>query len=152
MSDFKGVPTALQFKGGTYVSNVQGQTISYPYVDLKTVLITLVKTKKVIRGEVAGKDGEVIEYIGMASHDVTITGIITGENGVEPTQQIIDLNKIIDAPVSIEVVCPFLNQKGIQKLVILSSTLPQEAGGISYQNFSISAIAEVPTELRISGV
>lgn len=150
MSIFKGTQTAVKFIGGSYSTNVQGQTIDFPNVELKTALVSLLKTKKIIRGEIAGKDGEVIEYIGMSSHDVTISGVITGDNGVLPNQQVIDLDKLIDAPVAIDVVCPFLNQKGIYKLIIIGGMLPQEPGGISYQNFSLNCISEVPTELRIS--
>jgi hypothetical protein len=152
MSKFKNAETVIKFKAATYTVSGSQQTISFPDVDLETALITVTKVKKVVRGEIMDRDGEVIEYIGMGSSEVNIVGTITGDNGIEPVQQVIDLNKVIDAPISLDIICPYLNQKGIQKLVILDSTLPQDPGGISYQTFNINAISEIPTELRISGV
>lgn len=152
MSTFTNTKTAVRFEGGTYKTNVEGQTITFPAVDLPTALVSIKKSKKVIRSEVAGKDGEVIEYIGMGSTEVSISGIITAANGVEPTNEVRNLNKLIDAPISVTIVCPFLNTKGISKVVILDADLPQEAGGLSYQTFTLNCISEIPTELRIKGV
>lgn len=152
MSTFTNAKTSVRFEGGTYLTNVKGQTISFPAVNLITALVSIRKTKKVIRGEIAGKDGEVIEYIGMGSAEVSISGVITAANGSEPTNDVRDLNKLIDAPIAVSVVCPFLNTKGINKLVILDADLPQESGGLSYQTFTLNCISEVPIELRIKGV
>jgi len=152
MSTFTNAQVVIKFEGGTYETNIKGQTKTFPSVILRSALITIKKSKKVIRSEVAGKDGEVIEYIGMGSTEVAITGILTGSNGVSPRDDIRDLNALIDAPIAINVVSPFLNRKGITKLVILDADIPQEAGGISYQNFSLNCISEIPTELRIKGV
>lgn len=152
MGAFITAKTAIKFKGGSYRKTPQGSLISFNDLSLETVLITLTKNKKIIRSEIAGKDGDVIEYLGTGSHDIVINGTITSEYGVEPIAMVNDLNSIIDAPISIGIVCPFLNTKGIHNIVITDATMPQEAGGIAYQTFTINAISEIPVELRIRNV
>ena len=60
------------------------------------------------------------------------------------------LREVLRAPITIEVVNPHLNKLGVQYLVIESYDIPQEAGGISYQRYTINCISDFPTELRIS--
>jgi len=59
---------------------------------------------------------------------------------------------MLDAPIALDITCPFLNQLGIQKAVVESYELPQNEGGISYQTFTINLISDIPVELRITGV
>ena len=174
MSIFKNAKTAIKFKGGSYQKRADGPIITFNDVSLDTALISITKVKKLIRSEVAGKDGDVIEYIGKGSDEITIVGTITGDayhrptsladfakevvdaytgalNG-EPREAVNALNALIDAPIAIDVVCPFLNLKGIFKIVITDANLPQDAGGINYQTFTINAISEQPIELRILNV
>ena len=89
------------------------------------------------------------EYIGLDDYIVQVFGMVTGSNGVEPVQQRIDLNKMLIAPVPIEVVCPYLQNLGIHLLIVESYDLPQDPGGVSYQKFSINFRSETPKELRI---
>ena len=96
-----------------------------------------------------GQDGSVKEYIGLDDFSVQVSGMITGSPGVEPIQQRIDLNKMLIAPVPIEVVCPYLQNLGIHLLIVESYDLPQDPGGVSYQKFSINFRSETPKELRI---
>lgn len=142
----------LTFKAGSYRVAGSSQTVSFKDVTLDTNLITLTKVKKLVRGEVAAKDGEVIEYMGQAPSEINIIGTLTAANGQRPEQAVIDLAKVLDAPIAIDVVNEHLNQLGVHSIEVLMATLPQEPGGLSYQTFDISAISEIKTELRINGV
>lgn len=150
MSTFKTAKTAIKFKEGTYPTNVPEYDISFPAIEMKTALITITQSKKIVKTDVQGRDGKIKEYIGMDDYLVTIVGTITGENNVQPIADILDLKRMLDAPCSIEVVCPFLNQLGIFELLIENYELPQDAGGISYQTFSINASSDMPAKLIIS--
>jgi len=150
MGTFRTAKTAIKFQGGTYATNVAGQTISYPDILLKTALVSLAQNKKIVKTDILGRDGKIKEYIGMDDYQVTITGTLTGENGIQPLNDILDLKKMLDAPVEISTICPFLNQFGIFDLVVESYELPQEAGGISYQTFTINCVSEIPAKLVIS--
>ena len=140
--------TAIRFEAGRY-PNSRGQEITFPAIDLSTALISVGQAKRIVTTVVDGQDGSVKEYIGLDDFSVQVSGMITGSPGVEPIQQRIDLNKMLIAPVPIEVVCPYLQNLGIHLLIVESYDLPQDPGGVSYQKFSINFRSETPKELRI---
>ncbi len=144
-------PTPITFKAATYKVGEQN-TVSFQDVNLNSALISITFTKKLVRGDVMGRAGEVTEYMGQGPCDINIYGSLTGANGVRPIDDILELTKVINAPIALDVVCPFLNQLGVHKIVISDATFPQDPGGVSYQNYTISAFSEYPIELRISGV
>ncbi len=59
---------------------------------------------------------------------------------------------MLDAPVPIPVASEYLNNMGIYYLVVESYELGQEAGGYSYQTFTISTLSDYPQELRLTNV
>lgn len=150
MGVFTTAKTAIKFEPGTYTLN--GREVSFPAFELKTAIIRVARTKKIIQTEIAGKDNPVLEFISNGAFDIQIVGVLTGDNGVAPTDEFETLIKILDAPMPLDITCPWLQLQGIHQIVILSDDRPQEAGGQSYQNFSISAASDVPVNLRISGV
>jgi hypothetical protein len=149
MSSFTNAKTAIRFEAGSYEDN-NGNTITFQQLSYKTALVSVGQSKKIIKTEMQGRDGTVKEYIGLDDYAVTVTGIITGENGVSPTQEVIDLKNMLDAPIPIDVVCPYLQNLGIYSLVVESYELPQFEGGVSYQNFTINFSSDIPIALRIS--
>lgn len=141
----------INFLPKEYTDN-SGRTITTPGVVYDAVLITVSQAKKIIRTEIQGRDGTVNEYIGMDDYQVTVNGIITGANGVHPADDIATLRQVLTAPVAIDVACAYLQNLGIQSLVTMDYTFEQQAGGYSYQTFSITFVSEVPQQLRINGI
>lgn len=116
------------------------------------VLITVSQAKKIITTEIQGRDGTVKEYIGMDDYQVVVNGILTGANGVHPVEEIATLKKMLDAPKAIDVACAYLQNLGIQSLVTMDYTFEQQAGGYSYQTFSITFKSDIPQQLRLNGI
>ena len=162
--------TDLTLKGCEYTDNISGETVTLPndryrrgqdssvtgvsqnggfYMNLETVLISIDQPIRVVKTEIAGRDGTVKEYIGKDDAQVTITGIITGANGVYPRDEVQRLKKWLDAPVSKEIVAWWMDNIGIGNIVIEGYTIPQVQGGYSYQMFTINAISDAPVELKI---
>lgn len=139
----------IHFLDVQYTDN-QGRTITTTGKIYDAVLITVSQAKKIITTEIQGRDGTVKEYIGMDDYQVTVNGIITGANGVHPVDEIAQLKKMLDAPVAIEVSCDYLQRLGIFNLVVMDYTFEQQAGGYSYQTFSISFKSDIPVQLRLN--
>lgn len=151
MSTFSNAIVAVQFMSGNY-EDAKGRIVTFPEIKLESALVTVSQAKKIINTEIDGQDGTVTEYIGMGDYEVNLNGIFTGANGVEPIQQKIDLKKMLDAPIPIDVVCPQLQTLGIHQVIVTNYEIPQDEGGISYQRFSISFISHIPKILKISNV
>lgn len=137
----------LTFIGGTYFSDEFRRQVTYNDVTIETVILTLSRPKKIVKTDITGRDGTVKEYINQDDWQVTINGVITGANGVYPTQAVMALHDICNAPVSIPAVSWYLQNFNIYNLVIETFAFDQEPGGISKQNFTLNCISDKPIEL-----
>jgi hypothetical protein len=146
------VYTDINFLTESYETKTKGQFIDTPNLRYDAVLITASQAKKIIKTEIQGRDFTVKEYIGKDDYGVTINGIITGKNGHYPADEVAFLKQILDAPVPIPVASNYLNNIGINLLVVESYELAQDAGGYSYQTFTINCVSDVPQELRLTNV
>lgn len=161
------VYTDLCLKGLKYTDNITNREIDLPndryrsgatgsnknsayYMILDSILMTVSQAQRIIKTEIQGRNGTVKEYIGADDAQITIQGIITGQNGVHPKDEVKRLKDWLDAPVSKSVTAWWLNNLGINQLVVDSYSLPQTEGGYSYQVFSINCISDLPIELRIT--
>ena len=140
----------LAFESVTYKDFVSGKTFKTPPIKFETILCTVTQAKKIIKTEIQGRDGTVKEYIGMDDYQVTINGIIVGENRVYPKSVVLQLKAVLDAPVPVPVVSDFLNNLGVFNIVVNDYAFPQVAGGQSKQDFSINAISDTPVEILYS--
>lgn len=145
------VYTNIHFLDVEYTDN-QGRVIRTNGKIYDAVLITVTQAKKIITTEIQGRDGTVKEYIGMDDYTIQVNGIITGSNGVHPANEIAELKKMLDAPVSVDVSCAYLQNLGIQSIVVFDYEFAQQAGGYSYQTFSITFKSDVPVQLRLNGI
>jgi hypothetical protein len=134
--------------GGQYTDHITKRVYTVPTLTFQCVLINVTQTKKIVKTQIQGRDNSVKEYIGQDDYHITINGIINGANGQRPTQDIINLKKLLDAPIPVDVVSDYLRLLGIYTIVVEGYTFDQEAGGYSKQNFTINAISDTPTILQ----
>lgn len=149
----------IEFLPGQYETNTKNVFKSFgsatdgpDRLRYEAVLITVAQDKLIVKTQIQGRDGTVKEYIGLDDFKVTISGIITGQNGQRPIAEIAGLLKMLNAPIPIEVSCAWLQLFGVNWVVVESYELPQEEGGYSYQKFSITFISDVQQELELINV
>jgi hypothetical protein len=140
----------LTLWGGTYTDNITGQQVDFPAIQFDAVIITVDLAAKIIKTDIQGRDGTVKEYIGQDDARVSIQGIICGWNGHYPIDEVGKLNEWRKAPIAKLATSKFLQNLGISNLVVEECSIPQIAGGYSYQQFSMSCLSDLPVELRIS--
>lgn len=139
----------LTFNSVTYTDFIQNRQVTTEQVRLQTVLCTVTRPSIVVKTQIQGRNGTVKEYISKDDYAITINGIIAGENGQYPENQALALQRMCEAPVAIPVVSRFLNGLGIYNIVVEDYSMPQVAGGISKQEFTINSISDEPLELQI---
>jgi hypothetical protein len=140
----------VTLKGGSYTDIITNKVVTYPELRYDAVLLTIDFAARIIKTEIQGRNGTVKEYIGEDDAKISIQGIICGTNGHYPAFEVAQLNDWRRAPVSKAVVSTFLQNLGIDSLVVEDFSLPQVAGGYSYQTFTISCVSDLPVELKIS--
>jgi len=138
----------LNIQGGSYTDN-DGNTITFPAVQLDTILFVVTQSKNIVITNVQGRNGSIKEYISDDDYNITISGTIIGSNNVYPKDDVLGLKKVLDAPISLNVNSWFLNQFGVHGIVVKDYNFPQVAGRNSQQEFTISAISDLPVILQI---
>lgn len=139
----------ITFLGGSYTNEETGRIVTFDDVKLATILINVSQPKRIERTEIPGRDGTVKEYIGLDDFQITVNGIITGDNGVYPAAEVSALHAMCRAPISIPVVSRYLQNLGIFNIMIMDYNFDQEPGGYSKQNFTLNCISDKPVELII---
>jgi hypothetical protein len=139
----------LLFQSVTYTDFNKNRQVTTDELRLQTVLCTVSRPSIIIKTQIQGKNGTVKEYISKDDYAVTINGIIVGENGQYPETEALALQRMAEAPVPIPVVSRFLNALEIYNIVVVDYSMPQTAGGISKQDFTLICISDEPLELQI---
>lgn len=141
----------LTLNGGVYYDALLKKDVTFPTIRFATVIMTVDFVSRIVKTEIQGRDGTVKEYIGQDDAKIAIQGVITGWNGHYPQSEVNLLNQWRKAPVAKAITSAFLNQTlGINSLVVEDCSLPQVAGGYSYQTFSMNCISDLPVELKIA--
>lgn len=163
-SSLSGIPVMsyVKFVGGTYL-DLQGRTITIPDIIFETCVISITYSKRIIRSEIAGRDeGDVLEYIGRGNHQVEIRAIITSDapvnssvqkriqNGVYPRDNMLEIFRLLDAPIALPVESWYLQQAGINYLVIEDgAVIEQTEGEYSQQRIILPCTSDNPLVINI---
>ena len=109
---------------------------------LDKVLLEIKQNKNVVETKIMGRDFTIKEYIGMDDYSINIEGYILSDiNGVYPVEEVKLLKQYSVLKTPIWVTNPILNEVfGINYILIKDVDFQDEAGSISYQKFSISAV------------
>ena len=140
------------FEAGQYETDNPGVFTSWNQLRYDAALVSVQQAKKIVRTNIMGRDGTVKEYVGMDDYTISISGVITGANGVHPIDEIADLKRMLDAPVPISCSCTYLQNLGITDMVVDNYTIAQQPGGMSYQTFTIQLYSDIPQVLRLANV
>lgn len=140
----------LTLKGGQYVDNITGEQVTFEDIRFEAVLISVDFSARIVKTEIQGRNGTIKEYIGEDDAKVGIQGVICGWNGHYPALEVSKLNEWRKAPIAKAAVSSYLQNLGIQSLVVEDCSIPQIAGGYSYQTFSMNCISDIPVELKIT--
>jgi len=146
---------------------IQVQAEQYSYYDVKQqqkrddgvipeytfpyeLMLEVSQTKKIISTEVAGRNGSVLEYIGLGNYEITIQGFVINYSSQDyPETAVTAMKRILDIPKSLKVSSLYLNRLGIDRIAIKDYSLPIYEGHIQVQPFKIAAISDLPYELDL---
>ena len=131
--------------GDNTYTNQQGKQGNFNTVELDCAIVTVDFNSTIIKTDIQGLAGSIKEFISSGDNDITITGRYDSTPGVAPRDFNINLAAMFNAPITIPVTNYFLNDLGIYYIVIMPGTsLPQQAGGYAYQEFTIKAVSDNP--------
>lgn len=146
-----GTPVLVNvvFGKGSFV-DLNGITQSWGDIEINNIICVVDQQKKIVKTEIQGREGSVKEYLGLSDYTISFDGAFNGANGVYPINETKELKTMLIAPQPIEVACWWLQNLGIDTLVVEKFTFPQVKGEYSSQYFSINTISDKPVEARIN--
>lgn len=136
---------------GSYQA-LDGTVIEFDQFELDAVLFSVMQRKNIVKTPVAGRTGTVKEYISDGDYQVSIQGVMVGENSeTYPEEQMLQLTEILKAPVAINIESEFLAFFDIDMVAVESFRFSQKRGSRSIQAFNVSAVSDTPLELKELG-
>ena len=129
----------------------QNGTIINTFNDFRIddVLLNVSQSKKIITTEIQGRDGTVKEYIGLDDFQVQITGRLNGTYNVNPKELTRQLKIILSAGQPLEITSWYLQNLGIDDIVVKDFNFGQTEGEYSTQYFTINAMSDKRFEAKI---
>lgn len=138
----------VTFPAGRYV-NLFDEVVNFGEVKLQNVLVSVNRTKRVIKTPVQGRDGTIKEYISSGDYTISVNGQINSTTSTFPEKQVQDLNAIMNANASVSVVSTFLNDGfDVGFLVIESDSYRQVRGSRNSIDISFQAVSDVSIDLE----
>lgn len=137
----------VRFKGGT----VPGTDQTYEGLDLVDFpLISLTRSKNIVKTAVAGRPGTVKELISLGDWQITIRGVVVANgSALRPLQEMKALQVLADLPVSLQVESELLNRLGINSLVIETLDFQPLEGFLNVQPYVLGCTSDEPIEAQL---
>lgn len=136
--------------GDVYKKVTGGYDLIEHTFPIDLALFSVSQVKNIVITQVNGRDGDITTYNGMSSYKINVKGVINGQNGVYPKDDVENLIKFLEYNQSIPISSPYLNDIfDIQEVVVLSYDINQDEGGHSFQKFEINLKSEQPVEVLI---
>lgn len=118
----------LTFPADQY-TNLFGDVIALEEVKLQSVLISVNRSKHVVKTPVQGRDGTVKEYISSGDFIISVSGVIASNDNTFPEVEAENLRLLCDANAALSVISSYLNDViGVGHVVIDSDSYRQMRG------------------------
>jgi hypothetical protein len=106
-------------------------------------IITVTQTKRIIKTDIAGRDGSIKEFIGKGDYMIEITGaIVSPYPNLYPENEVKQLKRILDEPFVIPIAAGILNVLGIYSVAIEDYKIREMEGSRNMVPFTISCSSD----------
>lgn len=144
-----GVPQfdSLKIEAGETEEGEAYDAFEFPF----DPLISVNKAKNIKQTSVQGREGTVKEFISSQDWQVKIRGMLVGQNGNYPENDVQDLLGKLELNTSLSVVSRYLNYFDITNLVVTDFSFSALEGFEDSQPIEISAISDTDVALINAG-
>jgi len=119
-------------------------------IRLISAMLTVEQRKNIVKTNLTGRNGSILEYISMGSYEVTIEGSVNNENlKGYPKDQVDALARMLEEPMALKVISEYLMMFGIYYLAIDSYRFKQNPHSETSQDLYIKCISDEMLELVI---
>lgn len=161
---YLGTPVFAQveIQGGNYfeLDDVDKENpIPYEGIIIQTALLVVSQTKNIITTAIQGRDGTIKEYVSRGDFMISLSGNIVGQSDIDSSMVSdignkypeVDTKKMIEicnVPDPITITSSFLQQFGINDVVIKDYRFSEKRGTRNEQPFQINMLSDSPIDLN----
>lgn len=117
---------------------------SFPAIFVDSAIVSVSKRKDIVTTKIVNNSSSRKEYISDNDYDINISGVFaTDDANIYPKEDVDALIRACEAPIVLDILCPYLYRFGITKMVVTGYDFPQEKGVYSTQRFSIKAKSHI---------
>jgi hypothetical protein len=142
----------VTFKATPFLTQ-DGVNTTTPELSLEICTLGVATINRVVKTNIMNQRGSVKEIVGQNDYAITISGVLVGDFGIpttsdiqngKPIEQMRKLIEICDAKVAVEVASDYLNNFGVDRIVIERVSFPQSLDSTNTQQFSITCSSDDP--------
>jgi len=128
--------------------DIKGVTRTFTPLRIDTVLMTVSRSKNIVKTPLQGYEGTVKEYVGSDDYKISVHGVINTGGHAYPEAAVRELIKICNVPDQLPVTSNFLERFGIRYVVIDDFEFEEQRGQRSEQAFSITMFSDEAPEFQ----
>lgn len=166
-SQSTGMPvmSAITFVGTSY-TGLDGSVITIPTITFEMVIISMKKGRNIEKTSITGRDsGSVKEYISANDWEIEIRAIVSAsqnvvqdgsmdvfyQEGKYPEENMEKIDLLLNAHIAIKVICPYINKRGVNYLVIDDGVrIDQIEGEYEIQRLNIPCLSDSPLIISVA--
>jgi hypothetical protein len=126
----------LNIAAGSYMVN--GNTVNYNSIQKPDALFVVRKRKRIIATSINGANGDIIEYTGEDSAEISCTVKFYGSNLSYPLNDMDNFYLMLESNQPIQINSWYLNQLQIHYAMITDYEIPQQTGNIGDQQIKFN--------------
>jgi hypothetical protein len=124
-------------------------TIGADDLIMVTALISANKPRNIVLTKIQGRNGTVKEYVSDDDYQINIKGVIVGKYANKrPIEELKKLEDFCNEQAELNVISNFINDLGVNTIVITGHTINQRESMRNVIDFEISCLSEEPFEIK----
>lgn len=116
---------------------------------LPLVMLEAARTKIVVTTSIEGRNGTIKEFSNLGDYDISIKGVLVGDDGQYPEKQVKALSDFENCPIAIDVTNDFFRYINVSKLVIKKINWKGAEGYQNIQAFELDCISDEQVALTL---
>ena len=128
----------LSIGAGSYL--LDGNAVNYNAIQIPNALFVVKKRKRIIVTSIDGATGDILEYTGEGSAEISCTVKFYGSNLNYPLNDMDNFYLMLESNQPLEINSWYLNQFNIQYAVVTDYEVPQQTGNISDQEVKFNML------------
>ena len=118
-------------------------------IKLYDAIVNISLNNEIVRTKVTGRKGTIKEFISNDDYNISIQALLVNTTrGKAPEVEVRAANRLLSAPVAIDVVSKFLEWMGIYQIAITNVKISTVPGFVNFKAIEIQALSNLPIDIE----